>query len=143
MADGTGGVWQGQYRFARLSGEFQDNQAALHSAIAALAAKRYRLRHGRWPEALDQLVPDFLVRVPLDPYADGGPVRLRRLADGVVIYSLGNNRRDDGGDIRRPSGGMTVGNSDIGIQLWESPQRQRPAPALLPGAPTPEDGGPP
>ena len=46
----------------------------LRSFIAALACKSYRARHGKLPDSLDELVPEFLDEVPLDPY-DGEKLR--------------------------------------------------------------------
>src|SRR5438132_1467056 len=60
------------------------SDAQMRSTIAALAAERYRLADGRWPESLAGLVPKYLSEVPKDPY-DGAPLRLRRLGDGVVV----------------------------------------------------------
>ena len=67
-------------------------------SVAAIALKRFQLRHGNYPEALGQLVPEFLSAVPLDP-VDDQPLRYRRNADGTfVLYSVGPNNKDDGGD---------------------------------------------
>ena len=44
------------------------------SLETALACRRYRAKHGRYPETLDDLVPEFIAAVPLDPY-DGKPLR--------------------------------------------------------------------
>ena len=41
-------------------------------------------------------MPRFLDAVPLDPF-DGKPLRYRELGTGFVVYSIGPNRRDDGG----------------------------------------------
>ena len=46
----------------------------LRSCIAALACKSYRAKHGKLPDSLDELVPEFLDEVPLDPY-DGEKLR--------------------------------------------------------------------
>ena len=67
-------------------------------ADIALAAQRYRLAHGRLPEALDDLTPDFIPSVPLDPFS-GEPTRYLRTADGFVVYSVGADRKDDGGHL--------------------------------------------
>jgi hypothetical protein len=63
---------------------------------AALAARRYHLQHGKLPQTLVDLTPDFLPRVPIDPF-DGQPLRLLVQDDKLVIYSIGKDRRDDGG----------------------------------------------
>jgi hypothetical protein len=108
-------------------------QAYVRSLTAALAAERYRRAQGHWPATLDALVPDLLPEVPRDPY-DGNPLRYRRLADGVVIYSISRDHIDDGGTFDR---GNTLGpNTDIGIRLWDVKQRRqppKPAPAAPPG----------
>jgi hypothetical protein len=50
--------------------------------------------HGEPPERLDQLVPDFLPAVPLDPF-DGKPLRYRREGAGWVIWSVGSDMKND------------------------------------------------
>jgi hypothetical protein len=95
-------------------------RARLHCAAAALAAERYRLAKGRWPESLDALVPAFLAEVPADPF-DGRPLRLRRLPDGLVIYSVGPDRTDDGGKLDRKQ--SVAPGADIGFQLWDPARR--------------------
>ncbi len=75
------------------------------NAYAALAAERFRLARGRWPETLDELVPAYLDAVPEDPF-DGKPLRYRRRPDGFTVYSIGENGRDDGGDETRVGASM-------------------------------------
>ncbi|MFA0769359.1 MAG: hypothetical protein OXFUSZZB_002687 [Candidatus Fervidibacter sp.] len=62
----------------------------------ALALRLYRKEHGRYPEDLQALVPKFLPSVPSDPY-DGKPLRYRKLQKGFKVWSVGENRKDDGG----------------------------------------------
>jgi hypothetical protein len=90
------------------------NEALLVTAETAVAAERYRLRHGDWPESFEQLAPDFLAAVPGDPYLQGSPIRVKRVADGLVIYSVGPDRQDDGGNLLRvgpPWRGKDIGGS--------------------------------
>lgn len=63
---------------------------------AALAVRRYHLKHGQPPQTLANLVPDFLPRVPIDPF-DGQSLRLTSREDKFILYSIGRDRRDDGG----------------------------------------------
>ena len=66
--------------------------------ITAIALKRYTIRHGRPLDRLAALVPDFLTALPTD-LMDGQPLRYRLNPDGTfVLYSVGANLRDDGGD---------------------------------------------
>ena len=45
---------------------------------------------------LADLVPDYLSEVPQDPFS-GKPLLYRRNAKGYVLYSVGLDGRDDGG----------------------------------------------
>ncbi len=105
---------------------FRRKQAQVRSFLVLLAAERYRLKHGTWPDKLEDLKASGLKEVPLDPY-DGKPIRYRRLADGVVAYSVGKDRRDDGGQVGRyPPGTLPV---DEGYRLWDVTARHQPTPA--------------
>jgi hypothetical protein len=77
-------------RFASLEGRRR-------SALTALAIERYRLTHqGLRPQTLDLLTPSLLPKVPSDPF-DGQPLRYRRLLRGYVVYSVGDDLKDNGG----------------------------------------------
>jgi hypothetical protein len=75
------------------------NIEALRSVtIAAIALKRFQLKHGVYPAHLAELTPEFLASVPLDP-VDGKPLRYRLNTDGsFTLYSVGENGKDDGGN---------------------------------------------
>jgi hypothetical protein len=100
-------------------------RAHLRCLLFALAAERYRLRHHDWPATVEKLVLEFLSVVPLDPY-NGQPLRYRKFDDGIVVYSIGPDGKDNGGvlDLER-----RVQGKDIGCRLWNPTQRARePAP---------------
>ena len=102
---------------------FLRSQARLRSVVAAIAAERYRLKQGGWPEKLEALVPAELKQVGLDPFT-GQPLIMKRLADGLVIYSVGENRTDDGGQVGiRAQNGPPL---DVGFRLWDPNQRRQP-----------------
>jgi hypothetical protein len=71
-------------------------QARLFVASVALAIERYRLSHGRLPSTLSDLVPEYFPAVPLDPYATTA-LKYKRLPNGFVVYSIGQDGRDNGG----------------------------------------------
>jgi hypothetical protein len=83
-----------------LARAYQKGQALLRCGIAALAAERFRQQTGRWPTGPQELVPQYLTRVPADPY-DGKELRFRPLEDGIVIYTLGPDGQDNGGTLSR------------------------------------------
>jgi hypothetical protein len=73
-----------------------DTHALQRVTEVALALRLYRKEHGRYPEDLQALAPKFLPSVPSDPY-DGKPLRYRKLQKGFKVWSVGGNRKDDGG----------------------------------------------
>ena len=77
--------------------------AQLRTARVGLAVQRYRLATGHLPDALADLVPTYLDAVPEDPF-DGRELRYEKLETGFVVYSVGEDRRDDGGTERLPTG---------------------------------------
>jgi hypothetical protein len=73
-------------------------QTYLDAAHIACALERYRLANGKFPETLDALTPKFLNKIPND-VIDGQPLRYHLKPDGnYVIYSIGWNKTDDGGE---------------------------------------------
>jgi hypothetical protein len=105
--------------------------AYLRCAIVALATERYRQERKKWPESLDQLCLQFLPSVPLDPF-DGQPLRYRRLDDGVMIYSVGHDGIDNGGNLDREHPNQP--GADVGCRLWDVAKRRQP-PQPKPAAP--------
>jgi len=74
-------------------------EAARQIVIGAIALKRYQLRHGSFPARLSDMVPEFVAAVPDDPM-DGKPLRYRlNLGGTYVLYSVGEDGKDDGGDV--------------------------------------------
>ncbi|HPG69261.1 MAG TPA: hypothetical protein PLO37_20640 [Candidatus Hydrogenedentes bacterium] len=68
----------------------------LDKARTGIAVERFRLAHGRLPERLDELVPEFIERIPDDPWNRGEPLSYRVRQNGdFVVYSYGLNREDD------------------------------------------------
>jgi len=91
--------------------------------ICALALKRYAVQTGKYPAKLDELVPNFLAAIPID-YLDGKPLKYRVNSDGsFTLYSVGEDGKDDGGDIS-PSGEKATRN------LWKRRDYVWPPPAL-------------
>jgi hypothetical protein len=120
--------WTGGGNVLIVKGEMR-TQAALACTTVALAAERFRRDRGLWPGSLAELVPAYLGAMPRDPF-DGLPLRFRRTADGLVIYSIGPDGTDDGGNLTRtlpPANG-----TDLGIRLWDPERRRQPPPPLLP-----------
>jgi hypothetical protein len=56
----------------------------------------YQDEHKAFPDRLDALAPKYLEKIPLDPMW-GEPYVYKKTAGGYVLYSLGHNGKDDGG----------------------------------------------
>ncbi len=69
-------------------------------ARIAISVERFRAEHGQLPEALQDCTNAHNSQVPLDPFCDQ-PFRYKRLKAGYLIYSLGPDGGDDGGDEKR------------------------------------------
>jgi len=110
--------------------KFAYAQSSANLARMAIALERYRLAHGEYPETLDTLTPQFIVKLPHD-VINGQPLHYRRdppssgsgAASGqFVLYSVGWNETDDGGEV-----GLTkTGNVDIntGDWVWRYPKEE-------------------
>jgi hypothetical protein len=79
-------------------------EAQQNGCIAVIAAHRYRLKHGTLPHTLTDL-QDFIPNEDpskssrlVDPF-DGQPLRFKISDDSVIIYSIGENKVDDRGDV--------------------------------------------
>jgi hypothetical protein len=108
------------------------NRASLRSTKVAILVERYRQKHNRWPASLEDLKDQHFQSIPKDPY-DGNSFRYRILEDGVVIYSVGPNGVDDGGNLSINP--QKDDATDYGFRLWNLEERRKPLsskPELLP-----------
>jgi len=64
--------------------------------LADLSARAYRAERGQWPASLADIVPGCLKAVPVDPHS-GKPLAYRIAGDRFVLYSVGEDGKDDGG----------------------------------------------
>ena len=78
---------------------FKDAQARTMSSLRQLhlAARAFFLDHKHLPQTLSELVPDYLPKVPSDPFYIG-PLKSHLNGDALVIYSVGPDGVDDGGE---------------------------------------------
>lgn len=78
-------------------------------AAIAIAITLHQRLYGWRPASLEQLAPEFLRQVPVDPFtADAAPFRYAPDADPARLYSIGEDGIDDGGEGQRlgqPGGG--------------------------------------
>jgi hypothetical protein len=77
---------------------FGTGQAETRMAGTAFAIERYRHARGALPHKLEDLVPEFIPQMPIDPF-DGKPLRFIITEKGYRLYSIGDDEMDDGGRI--------------------------------------------
>ncbi|MCH7719621.1 MAG: hypothetical protein IH988_01340 [Planctomycetes bacterium] len=94
--------------------------ALMECARAALAAERFRMANGRLLDSPDELVPDWMDQWPDDPL-DGRPMRFKSTEEGILIYNVGRNLTDDGGQLNPPEDQRR--NRDEGFRLFKLDRR--------------------
>jgi hypothetical protein len=115
--------------YARAGEKAVQTETERQMTLAAIALKRFQLRHGKLPASLDALVPEFLAAVPYD-YMSAMPLCYHQKASGgYALYSVGEDEKDDGGDATPPPGGRPG--------FWEGRDAVWPSHAAEPDEPPP------
>lgn len=63
----------------------------------AFALAAYHARRSRYPTKLATLVPKYVSEVPKDIFNNDADLHYSRKGDGYLLYSVGDNGKDDGG----------------------------------------------
>lgn len=66
-----------------------------------LALAAYHADHGKYPAELTALAPKYINSIPPDRFT-GKPLIYKRTKTGYLLYSVGVNGQDDGGERRGP-----------------------------------------
>jgi hypothetical protein len=80
--------------------------------IVELALRAFKLEHESTPQHLDELVPEYLTQLPIDPYG-GGTFRYRRNEATATAYSLGPDLDDDQGEAMTWNELLAEDNGDV------------------------------
>lgn len=122
-----------QYRFVLLeflspaidrASEMAYRGRTLHEAtVTVLALKQWRLEKNEYPAKLDELVAaGYLKELPMDPYADK-PLIYKKTDDNFMLYSVGLNFKDDGGQSGKDDKGQVKKWGDNGDAVfWPVPK---------------------
>jgi hypothetical protein len=84
--------------FSGIMQEFAKDYAQLLAASIECALERHRLEHGRYPSTLAELAPRYFAALPIDLYSGKTYVYRLTRPDTYLLYSVGENETDDGGD---------------------------------------------
>lgn len=72
------------------------SEARIRAGKLALALKIYKAKKGVYPQSLKSLTPAILPQLPKDPFT-GKDYVYRREGEGFLVYSVGQNLKDDNG----------------------------------------------
>jgi hypothetical protein len=98
------------------------NMQALRALTeTAIAIRRWQVRHGALPASLQELTPELLPAVPIDPL-DGKPLRYKPGTNGMfLLYSVGYDFKDDGGDAQPEKNSTTFAFERGRDLVWPMP----------------------
>jgi hypothetical protein len=89
--------------------------------ITDIALRRYELKYHKRAANLNALAPEFLPAVPLD-CMDGKPLKYQLRSDSTfLLYSVGEDGKDNGGDPSWTSPKLPHGLWDGRDAVWPSP----------------------
>jgi len=98
-------------KVGQLSWRLKTGRASLLTTIAVL---HYEKENAEYPANLQELVKKgYLKELPMDPYSDK-PLVYKKTDDGFLLYSVGMNLKDDGGQIARDDEGKIKRYADEG-----------------------------
>ena len=91
----------------------QNCQVRHRLTAVAIAVERFRLTNHEYPAGLDELGPPYFEVLPADGFT-GGAVRYHRTGLGRLLYSVGHDQMDEGGEDPRTAGLFrTAGGDDV------------------------------
>ncbi|MHC4872148.1 MAG: hypothetical protein ACYTFY_09915 [Planctomycetota bacterium] len=95
--------------------------AKLRVARTAMAVERYCLKNNTLPEYLEQLIPEFIKEIPIDPFSTKS-VKYIIKGENYIIYSVGEDQIDNGGKKHSLKGiGLKDGSSQFDITFSTVP----------------------
>jgi len=88
------------------------------TTVVILAIQRWRLEKDQYPASLEELVSaGFLDELPMDPWSDK-PLVYKKTDDDFMLYSVGWNFTDDGGEYGKDRSGNIRQWSDNGDTIF-------------------------
>ena len=98
-------------------------QAQHHAAQTIVALLRYKANHDQFPQTLNELVPQYLTAVPLDPFGPG-PLTYKPQANDFILYSRGLNFQDNAGQHNKEV--FYLQKADGDFVFWPPPPIKKP-----------------
>jgi hypothetical protein len=95
------------------------SELSMRSVQTLYAIRLFRSDHGRLPSALDELTPTYISALPLDPFSKR-PIIYRPSEETFALYSIGRDRKDDGGKFNHAEYYRQVGY-DLDLSWGSTP----------------------
>lgn len=89
------GVYEYYTETTRLNGLQNETQNGL--LAIALSLRAYKLENGSYPDRLEKLVPEYLSKLPVEPFTMRGTFCYKPTHGKYLLYSVGPDGKDDGG----------------------------------------------
>ena len=92
--------------------------AQIRGARTVVALESYRRDSGSLPDSLKSIVPTYLDTALVDPFS-GGSLLYRKTGANYVVYSVGPDGADNGGNVQWPERrrGVRAWPADMGFQV--------------------------
>lgn len=88
------------------TGVFEARDKTLSQLLKTqLALRAFKAEHKSYPATLNELMPKYLSRVPLDPFSNHQPLRYKNRGIEYSLYSVGYDGADDKGKALPKSAG--------------------------------------
>jgi hypothetical protein len=98
-------------------------EAMWRLAATVIAIRRFEQRHDRVPKNLRELIPSLMPSLPLDPM-DKKTLRYRVTGQGWILYSVGENGTDDGGNFYLGKGAVPKSLREGADIVWPQSAEQ-------------------
>jgi len=93
-------------------------KADVLATLSIISIERYNQDTGQYPSSLAQLIErGYLKELPMDPFSDK-PLVYRTTDDGFILYGVGTNFKDDGGQVVRNDKGKIKEYADEGDWIF-------------------------
>lgn len=115
-------LYSGERRYVEL---YYRSLARRRMAAIAVAVRLFEIDHQRQPEALAELIPDYLAELPLDPMTrEGRAFGYKPQEEPPIMYCVGLDGVDHGGKrILKPDGRIDRHKSDLVFRLEPKPEQ--------------------
>jgi hypothetical protein len=85
------------YKIEQILESRADARIAFDGLALLCALELYKRDKATYPDSLDQLSPDYISSLPLDPFSDKAYIYARKSKDDFTLYSVGKDGQDGGG----------------------------------------------